>query len=182
MSEITVLLDRARSGDHSAWNDVIELLYEDLKRLARVRADGSESTLSATVLVNECYMRLAQAGSEKDVNDRGHFLALAARVMRQVVIGHARKRLADKRGGHEERVTLSALDMCADVEAGDLISIDDALEHLATIDARFVQLVECRIFGGLSEEETALALGLPLRTTQRLWSKARESLRRLLAR
>ncbi|WP_165371518.1 ECF-type sigma factor [Pseudolysobacter antarcticus] len=182
MSEITVLLDRARGGDHDAWNAVIELLYEDLKRLARARGDGSDGTLSATGLVNECYMRLAQAGSEKDIIDRGHFLALAARVMRQVVIGHARKRLADKRGGHDERVTLSALDSSADIEAGNLISIDAALEHLATIDARYVQLVECRVFGGLSEEETALAIDLPLRSTQRLWHKARESLRRLLDR
>jgi len=181
MSEITVLLARARGGDHSAWNEVIELLYEDLKRLARARGDHAGSTLSATGLVNECYMRLAQAGSKKNIADRGHFLALAARVMRQVIIDHARKRLTDKRGGDAERVTLSALDTSADIEADNLISIDAALEHLAAIDERYVQMIECRVFGGLSEEETALAMDLPLRTTQRLWGKARESLRRQLA-
>src|SRR5690242_1215906 len=109
MGEITLLLARARSGDQAAWNEVVELLYDDLKRLARVRADRSGGTLNATGLVNECYMRLAQAGSQKEVVDRGHFLALAARVMRQVLVDHARKRLADKRGGHDERTTLSAL-------------------------------------------------------------------------
>ena len=180
MGEITVLLERARSGDQAAWNEVVELLYDDLKRLARVRADNSGGTLNATGLVNECYMRLAQAGSQKDVVDRGHFLALASRVMRQVLVDHARKRLADKRGGHDQRTTLSTLDNCADVEAGSLLSIDTALERLAAIDARFVQIIECRVFGGLSEEETALAIDLPLRTMQRLWQKARDSLRELL--
>jgi RNA polymerase sigma factor (TIGR02999 family) len=182
MSEITVLLERARAGDRSAWNEVIELLYEDLKRLARVRAESAGGTLNATGLVHECYMRLAQAGSEADVVDRGHFLALAARVMRQVIVDHARKRLADKRGGRDERTTLSALDTNADIEADNLVGIDAALERLATIDPRFVQLIECRVFGGLSEEETAIALDLTLRTTQRLWRKAREALRRLLSR
>jgi RNA polymerase sigma factor (TIGR02999 family) len=180
MGEITLLLERARAGDQAAWNEVVELLYDDLKRLARVRADSSGGTLNATGLVNECYMRLAQAGSQKDVVDRGHFLALAARVMRQVLVDHARKRLADKRGGHDERTTLSALDNCADIEAGSLLSIDAALERLGAIDDRFVQIIECRVFGGLSEEETALAIDLPLRTTQRLWQKARESLHTLL--
>ena len=180
MAEITILLERARSGDTAAWNKVIELLYDDLKRLARVRADSANGTLNATGLVNECYMRLAQAGSQNEIVDRGHFLALAARVMRQVLVDHARKRVADKRGGHDERTTLSALDNCADVEAGNLLSIDAALERLAAIDTRFAQIIECRVFGGLSEEETALAIDLPLRTTQRLWQKARESLRELL--
>jgi len=181
MSEITILLERARAGDQGAWNRVIELLYDDLKRLARVRAEGANATLNATGLVNECYMRLAQAGSQSDVMDRGHFLALAARVMRQVLVDHARKRLADKRGGRDERTTLSALDTSADVEADNLVSIDAALDRLAAIDPRFAQMIECRVFGGLSEEETALALDLPLRSTQRLWHKARESLRELLA-
>lgn len=181
MSEITILLERARAGDQDAWNEVIELLYEDLKRLARVRAEGASATLNATGLVNECYIRLAQSGSQNDVIDRGHFLALAARVMRQVMIDHARKRLADKRGGKDERTTLSALDNSADIEADNLVGIDAALDRLAAIDPRFAQIIECRVFGGLSEEETALALALPLRSTQRLWHNARESLRELLA-
>jgi RNA polymerase sigma factor (TIGR02999 family) len=180
MSEITLLLDRARSGDQSAWNQVIELLYDDLKRLARSRAENTDGTLNPTGLVNECYMRLAQSGSQSKVLNRGHFLALAAKVMRQVIVDHARKRLADKRGGHDENTTLSALDNCADVEAGNLLSIDSALERLAAIDERYAQLIECRVFGGLSEEETAEALDLPLRSMQRLWQSARESLRKLL--
>lgn len=181
MSEITLLLERARSGDESAWNQVIELLYDDLKRLARVRAEHPDGTLSATGLVNECYMRLAQSDSQAKVLDRGHFLALAAKVMRQVLVDHARKRLADKRGGQDERTTLSALDACADTEADNLLSIDSALERLGAIDERYPRLVECRVFGGLSEEETALALDLPLRSMQRLWQQAREALRTLLA-
>lgn len=181
MSEITVLLEQARCGDPSAWNNVIELLYDDLKRLARSRADYSNGTLNATGLVNECYMRLAQAGSQKGIANREHFLALAARAMRQVIVDHARKRLADKRGGGDEHTTLSGLDKSADTEASDLISIDAALERLAVIDPRFAQVIECRVFGGLSEEETALAVNVSLRTAQRLWHEARESLRQLLS-
>ena len=180
MGDITLLLERARSGDGAAWDEVVALLYDDLKRLARVRADNSGGTLNATGLVNECYIRLAQAGSQNEVLNRGHFLALAARVMRQVLIDHARKRLADKRGGRDERCTLSGLDSSADTEADNLLSIDAALEHLAGIDARLVQIIECRVFGGLSEEETAVAVNLPLRTSQRLWHKARELLRELI--
>jgi len=179
MSEITQLLDRARSGDGAAWEDVVELLYADLKRLARGALGSSANTLGATGLVHECYERLARAGA-LGVRDRCHFLSLSARIMRQILINHARDRVAAKRGGAAPREAEVDVAGNLDEEAQDLLHLDLALRQLETRDARLVQVVECRIFAGLSEDETAEALELPLRTVQRLWLRAREQLRELL--
>lgn len=177
MGEITQLLDRARCGDGAAWEDVVELLYADLKRLARGAVGASAHTLGATGLVHECYERLARNGA-LGVRDRCHFLSLSSRIMRQILINHARDRLAAKRGGG---LAASAAEADAaqnlDNEAQDLLHLDHALRQLEATDQRLVHVVECRIFAGLSEEETAQVLDLPLRTAQRLWQRAREQLR-----
>lgn len=179
MSEITQLLDRARSGDGAAWEDVVELLYADLKRLARGAIGSSANTLGATGLVHECYERLARAGA-LGVRDRCHFLSLSARIMRQILINHARDRVAAKRGGAAPRDADTDVAENLDDEAQDLLHLDLSLRQLEALDARLVHVVECRIFAGLSEEETAQALQVPLRTAQRLWLQARERLRALL--
>ena len=181
MSEITVLLGQAREGDPLAWDRVVQLLYADLKRLARSASmDGGQEV---TALVHDCYLRMCRSGADAIAN-RAHFLSLAAMAMRQLVINHARDRVAQKRGGGQAHTTLGKADLdlsaSAHAEAEELLEIDAALKRLADTDKRLVQVVECRLFAGLSEEETATALGVSLRTSQRLWQEAREHLRMLL--
>lgn len=176
--EVTALLAHARGGDDSAWNRVVQLLYADLKRLAR-RAGARADLQEVTELVHDCYLRLERGGAA-GIENRGHFLALAATAMRQLLINHARDRLAAKRGGAAIHTTLGSADLHAAEqvrsEAEELLAIDAALERLARIDARLVRVAECRLFAGMSEAETATALGLPLRSTQRLWQRARRCL------
>lgn len=181
MGEITRLLERARGGDGAAWDAVVGLIYDDLRRIARgvLRGNGS-ATLDATALVHECYLRLSRAGAEGVVN-RAHFLSLAARAMRQLMLNHARDRIAAKRGGGARQVTLGDDDAAADSQAEQLVVLDQALQRLATEDERLVRIVECRVFAGLGEAETAEALGIPLRTSQRLFADARARLGELLA-
>jgi len=181
MEEITVLLGRARHGDGAAWNEVVGLLYADLMRLARRAGfSGRAHTLNATALVNECYLRMAKNGANA-IHDRAHFLAIAGRAMRQILVNHARDRIAAKRGSGAVHTTLEHLEVQADQEAQDLLEMDSALQELAQEDERLVRVIDCRIFGGLSEAETAQALDLSLRTVQRLWSQARERLQVSLA-
>lgn len=181
MSEITVLLGQAREGDPLAWDRVVQLLYADLKRLARnASMDGGQEV---TALVHDCYLRMCRSGADAIAN-RAHFLSLAAMAMRQLVINHARDRVAQKRGGGQMHTTLGKADLdlsaSASAEAEELLEIDTALKRLADTDKRLVQAVECRLFAGLSEEETATAMGVSLRTSQRLWQEARTHLRMLL--
>lgn len=179
MSEITVLLEQARGGDPAAWNHVIHLLYADLKRLAR-NASSNAGKQDVTALVHDCYLRLNRSGAAS-IENRAHLLSVASIAMRQLVINHARDRVAQKRGGGQSHTTLGKADLdvaCAVYsEAEELLVIDAALKQLGDVDARLVRVVECRLFAGLSEEETATALGLPLRSSQRLWQEARERLR-----
>src|SRR5690349_8964835 len=173
MGDITFLLQRARGGDDAAWQRVVALLYDDLLRLARCAStSGRSATLNATALVHECYLRLAKHGAEA-IGTRAHFLALAGRAMRQILVNHARDRLAAKRGGGAAHTTLDHLDLAAEHEADELLGLDEALERLAAEDERLARVIDCRVFGGLSEAETAEALDLPLRSAQRLWQQAR---------
>ncbi len=185
MGEVTELLERARAGDATAWDRVVTLIYEDLKRIARgVLAHSGNVTLNPTSLVHDCYLRLSREGADGVVN-REHFLALAARAMRQLMLNHARDRVAAKRGGGAPHTTLgevgARVDAEADVQAEQLVALDAALLRLGTSDERLVRVVECRIFAGLSEEETAAALDTSLRTVQRLFGEARGRLTELLA-
>lgn len=181
MGEITQLFEQARAGHDGAWNRVVTLLYDDLRRLAyRAGGNGQPDTLNATALVHECWLRLSREGGVA-VTGRAHFFALAGRAMRQILANHARDRLAAKRGGGAQRTTLDRLDIAADHEAEELARIDAALAQLAGEDERLVRVVDCRVFGGLSEAETAEALALSLRTVQRLWAQARDRLDTLLA-
>ncbi|MEI2432857.1 ECF-type sigma factor [Lysobacter yananisis] len=182
MGEITVLLGQARGGDGDAWDRVVHLLYADLKRLARRASAGSHGQ-EVTALVHDCYLRLDRGGAD-GIESRAHFLSVAATAMRQLLINHARDRIADKRGGAHAHTTLGKADLdaarAAYSEAEEMVMIDAALKRLGDADERLVRVLECRLFAGLSEEETALALGLPLRSSQRLWQQARERLRALL--
>ncbi len=181
MGEVTQLLERARGGEVGAWDEVVALIYDDLRRIAGAMLGGQRSaTLNATGLVHECYLRLQKSGAA-GVSDRAHFLALAARAMRQLLLNHAREKLANKRGAGATHVELDPEQAAVESESEQLLAIDQALQRLSHEDERMVRVVECRIFAGLSESETAEALELPLRSCQRLWADARSRLEVLLA-
>ncbi|MCU0754663.1 MAG: ECF-type sigma factor [Xanthomonadales bacterium] len=169
------LLSAFRSGDERASAQLITLVYADLRRLAQAQLGpgGAGRTLSATALVNECYLRLS-ASASRNVESRNHFLNLASRVMRQVLCDYARERLAAKRGGGAAHDTLSALDRELHAEAQGLIELDELLGQLEQQHPRWARVFECRYFAGLSEQETADAVGVSLRTAQREWNESRE--------
>lgn len=155
------------------------LVYDELRRLARrhLRRLPGGHTLNTTGLVHEAYLKLARSPGLR-LNDRGHLMAVTACAMRQVLVGRARARLRVKRGAGEASVELDETRL--PVDGGDaeaLLDLDRALARLRAHDARLASIFECRYFGGLSEEETAEALGLSLRTAQRGWMRARAWLR-----
>lgn len=172
--EVTVLLHRMHAGDPAALDRLLPLVYDELRAAAR-RALAREQpghTLHATDLVHEAYFKLVGAGATP-WQDRAHFHAVAARSMRQVLVEHARRRLADKRGGGAAHVTLGDAEAAAPVDDAELVALDDALGRLDRLQPRLRALVEYRYFGGLSERETAEVLGVSERTVQRDWARAR---------
>jgi RNA polymerase sigma factor (TIGR02999 family) len=183
--EITHLLQGWRAGDRKALDELLPIVYQELQRLARfqLRNERPDHTLQSTALVNEAYLRLAGMNSPR-WEGRTHFFAIAAQLMRQILVDYARRHRATKRGGQVE--TLS-LDDSGFFEQGkrrdiDVIALDDALQTLAKIDARKAQVVELRFFGGLNFEETAEVLKVSSITVQRDWSTARAWLHREMSR
>lgn len=179
IGEVTRLLRAARDGDASAIDRVVPLVYEDLRLLARrqVGRGFGPQTVRPTELVHEAYVKLSVGNSAAAAVDRAHFLAIAARAMRQVLIDEARNRHAAKRGGGWQRATLSGSHWIADFDVDELLTLNDALDEL---DPRQRQVVECRFFGGMEESEIAEALGITERTVRRDWVKARAWLYRAL--
>ena len=171
---VTELLIAYRDGDREAFDRIVPLLYDDLRKIARaqLRRGRPGATLGTTVLVHEVYMKMADQ-QRLDARDRGHFLAISAHAMRQVIADYARRRTAAKRGGHSDPVPLDQAPELADREARWLLDVDRALERLAQHNERMARVVECRFFAGYSEEETATALDTSLRTVQRDWMRAR---------
>lgn len=180
-ADITTLLAAYRQGEPAAFERLLPLVYDDLRRIARRQLrDSGGKTLDATALVHEAYLKMAEQ-TRLDARDRGHFLAICARAMRQFLVGYARQRHAGKRGGPLLRaVDLDAVALPVEAQADQLVLIDQALEQLAAIGPRMVKVFECRYFAGLSEQETADALDMPLRSVQREWMRARAWLRELL--
>jgi RNA polymerase sigma factor (TIGR02999 family) len=153
---------------------LLPLVYEELRRIARrqLRHEGVGHTLNTTALVHEAYLRLA-APSHLDISGRAEFLSIAAMAMRRVLIDYARQRTAQKRGGVQMRVELDDIEVAAEGRAEQLVALDEALTALAVSNPRLARVVDCRFFGGMSQEETALALQLTPRTVRRDWTKAR---------
>jgi len=178
--EITELLLAARAGDEHAYARVVTLLYQDLRGLARAITRDPAATLNPTALLHETYLKLTAAPGAPPLN-REHFLALAARAMRQVLCNHAREQFAQKRGGDALQVTFDPNDAAFLFQADQLLDIDRVLETMEREEPQLVRVVECRIFAGMTETETAKALDLPLRTLQRQHAQARERLRRQLS-
>jgi RNA polymerase sigma factor (TIGR02999 family) len=180
--EVTRMLEQLRGGDPGAADRLLPLIYHDLRRAAgrALRREQPGHTLQATELVHEAYLRLA-GGASGPWESRSHFLAIAARAMRQVLVDHARRRHAAKRGGEWERITLGNAGLAGEASPDDLLALDAALDRLGTLEPRLRSVVEFRYFGGLTERETAEVLGVTERTVQRDWVKARAWLHKELA-
>jgi RNA polymerase sigma factor (TIGR02999 family) len=162
-------------------DEAVAAAYAELRAIAhhRLRSREPGGTLSTTALVHEAYLRLADQ-SRAGWKDHAHFLAIASLVMRNVIVDRARERGALKRGGEHTRVSLDVDVLDVDTEADVVLQLDVAMNRLAEFEPRLARVVECRFFGGLTELETARALGLTTRTVQRDWVKARVLLRRAL--
>lgn len=166
--DVTQLLLAYQAGDRAALDRLTPLLYSELRRLAGalLRQERSGHTLQATALVHEAWLRLADQ-SRLDAGSRAHFLALAARIMRQILVDHARRRLAGKRGSGDAPLPLDEGLVWSDERAPAVVALDDALNTLATLDERKARIVEMRFFGGLTGEEIASALGISTPTVTR---------------
>jgi RNA polymerase sigma factor (TIGR02999 family) len=171
-----------RSGRRDSLDELMPLVYDHLRAIARKQLslrDGG-GTLSTTGLVHEAYLKLVDQ-SRVAWRDRAHFFALASVAMRHVLVDRAKARLAYKRGGELQRVTLERVPIAKDDQAEQVLEMNDALDRLALVEPRLARVIECRFFGGLSEEETAEALSITTRTVQRDWAKARMLLRRAMS-
>ena len=172
---LTDLLRRAEEGDKAALGLVFDATYEELRRIARIRLSkgGRGTLLDTTSLVNESYLRLANAG-QLHIGDREHFLRYAGHAMRSVIVDYVRKRMAERRGGDAVHVPLdSQIGGDADAGESEILRVHEALGDLARFNARMVQVVELRYFAGLTELEVADVLGVTERTVRRDWEKAR---------
>jgi RNA polymerase sigma factor (TIGR02999 family) len=179
---VTQLLQQLSAGNQAAMDALTPLVYKELKRIAggQLRNERPGHTLQATALVHEAYLKLVDQ-RETSWQNRAQFFAVAARVMRRILLDYAKSRKRDKRGGGAARATFDeALVVGAD-RSSDLIEIDEALSRLEKLDVRQAKVVELRFFGGLSVEETAEAMGISAPTVKREWSMARAWLHRELA-
>jgi RNA polymerase sigma factor (TIGR02999 family) len=170
----TRLLQAARGGDRDAFDELFAVAYDELRRAARyrLRRHRSGETLSTTVLVHEAYVRLVDQSRAQWV-DRAHFLAIASRAMRFVLIDHLRAGAAQKRGGGAERISIEAVQVPTGEPEPDLIALHEALERLSGFSPRLGRLVEYRFFGGLTYEEIAEVTALSVPTVKRDWTRAR---------
>jgi RNA polymerase sigma factor (TIGR02999 family) len=171
---ITQLLLQWRSGDQSALEQLMPLVYEELRRLARqcMRGERAGHTLQTTALVNEAYLRLVNS-SRVHWQDRAHFFAIASQLMRRVLVDEARRRRNLKRGGQYTRVEIDEMELNAPPRDFDLLALDEALDKLADFAPRKGKVVELRFFGGLSIEETALVLAISTDIVKREWRTAK---------
>jgi len=173
-SNITKLIKAHHQGDKSAFDRVVQLLEPELRviahaHLARV---GGGGTLSTTAVVNEAYLKLVDAPGATP-ESRSHFLAIAAKTMRNLLIDYARSRQSDKRGGAKVHVNVEDSNVSVEDQAEFLLQLDRALRALEGVDEKMVQVFECRYFAGLTDRETAQCLDIPLRTAQRCWMKVK---------
>jgi len=177
--DVTQLLADVQNGRPDAASQLMPLVYEELRRLARrqMRRERSDHTLQATALVHEAYFRLVNQ-PERSWQNRTHFIRIAAQVMRRMLIDYARARRTAKREGGLQRVPLEEPLLVAEEQSDELLALDEALERLAQFDARQSRVVELRFFGGLTVEETAEALGTSPKTVKRDWCVARAWLHR----
>jgi RNA polymerase sigma factor (TIGR02999 family) len=175
MTDVTRILSAIEQGDPSAADQLLPLVYDELRRLAahRLAHEQSGQTLQATALVHEAYLRLVDVKEAQRWNSRGHFFAAAAEAMRRILIENARRKKADKRGGQRVRVSLDRVDAVTVAPPDELLALDEALEKLAQHDPVAGQLVKLRYYAGLSLEQAAEALGVSSATAYRHWTFGR---------
>jgi len=173
--EVTALLRNVKNGDREAFDQLLPKVYGELRRVAerQLWRERQGHTLRATALVHEVYLKLVDQ-AQVEWQGRAHFLAVSARAMRQILIDHARRKAAEKRGGDWERATLGAGEgFGVEMSMEDLLTLDQALDDLEKLEPRLRQVVEYRFFGGMTEQQIAEVLGVTTRTVQRDWVKAR---------
>jgi RNA polymerase sigma factor (TIGR02999 family) len=175
MSEATRILSALEQGDPHAAEELLPLVYDELRKLAahRLAEEKPGQTLQATALVHEAYLRLVGAQKVQSWNSRGHFFAAAAEAMRRILINRARDKKRAKRGGERRRVDLDHLEIALDTSDEQLIALDKALTQLAVEDPDAARLVNLRFFAGLTQKDAAASLGLAPRTAERQWAYAR---------
>lgn len=175
MSDVTKILVAIENGDAKASEELLPLVYEELRRLAasRLAHENPGQTLQATALVHEAYLRLVGGGDAQRWDSRGHFFAAAAEAMRRILLNRARDRRRLKRGGDRKRIDLDQIEVALATPDEDLLAVDDALQALAIEDPACAKLVELRFFAGVSLRQAAELLGVPRRTADRHWAYAR---------
>ncbi len=175
MSEVTRILTAIEAGDARASEELLPLVYDELRQLAahRLTQEKPGQTLDATALVHEAYLRLVGGADEQRWDSRGHFFAAAAEAMRRILLNRARDKKRVKRGGELRRVDLDQLQIALDTNDEQLIELDEAMSELAAEDADAARLVSLRFFAGLSLKDVAAALGLSQRSAERQWAYAR---------
>jgi RNA polymerase sigma factor (TIGR02999 family) len=175
MAEVTRILNSLAVGDPKGAEELLPLVYNELRKLAaaRLALERSGLTLQPTALVHEAYLRLVGNDQPQDWNGRGHFFAAAAEAMRRILINRARDKQRLKRGGARKRVDLEALANPVTAPSADVLALDEALERLAAANAQAAELVKLRFFAGFTQQESALAMGLAPRSADRLWAFAR---------
>lgn len=178
--EIKALLEAPGPDGDSGVDQLFSRLYADLRRVARgqLRRGPQPKIVSTTSLVHETYLKLADSG-DRPYHDQSHFFAVAARTMRHVVIDHARRRSRQKRGGGQADLPIREGEIAGATHAARFLELDQALEQLERVDRRLVEVIECRFFAGLTEKETAQALGVTERTVQRDWRRAKDWLQEI---
>ena len=174
MSELTVILQRINQGDPHAANELLPLVYEELRILAaqKMAKENPGQTLQATALVHEAWLRLG-GDAQPAWDNRGHFFAAAAEAMRRILIDNARRKQTLRHGGGLQRMNLEALDLAANLDDEQLLALNEALEHFAAHDARKAELVKLRFFVGLTNEQAARVLEVSEPTVKRDWAYAR---------
>jgi RNA polymerase sigma factor (TIGR02999 family) len=179
MTEVTRILDQIQDGDSRAAEQLLPLVYDELRKLAaqQIAREKPGQTLQATALVHEAYVRLVDVSNAQEWNSRGHFFAAAAEAMRRILVEQARRKLRDKHGAGRQRLPLDANLIADNSGAEELLAINDALDRLAVQDAQAAELVKLRYFSGLSIEEAAKAIGIPRSSAYVQWSFARAALR-----
>jgi RNA polymerase sigma factor (TIGR02999 family) len=175
MADVTQILSQIESGDQAAAEQLLPLVYEELRKLAAARLTHEKpgQTLQATALVHEAYLRLVDCTTPPDWNSRGHFFAAAAEAMRRILLNRARDKKRHKRGGGRERIDLDQVVIALDAPAEELLELNEAMNELAERDLHSAKLVKLRFFAGLSLKEAADVLGLTRRQADRHWAYAR---------
>jgi len=175
MSDVTVILNRAVQGDPKAAEELLPLVYQELRRLAALKManEAPGHTLQPTALVHEAYLRLAGSNQPQQWDGRAHFFGAAAQAMRRILVDRAREKQALKRGGNLKRVDIDAVELPSPMSDDELLALDEALDRLATVDTRAAEMVKLCFYVGLSQEEAARELGVSVSTAERVWAFAR---------